>query len=943
MKMQSKIIILIAGVLLAVVGCNKQEEFDSETAGKGSVSLEIAEVNPAALQTKAVLDGETFPQDGHIGLFLFKDENALTGFGSDYKNVKYSYNSQKGKWTASTPIKVGSTPGYLFGYYPYVDDKSTPRPPINIKGIEISSSFNGDDVMYVAKQNPVTDQTAGNVSVTMKHALARVAITVVNKGYTGDAKLQSIKFAGAEIAESGTLNAVDGTITATKAQAVTLTVPSEKQQFSAEGTVFECLLVPSAVVASKQSVNLSLTIGGQTKTVNLSDDKGIILASDVKSSIELNLDDSGLSVASVIADNSQVVEVNGHKVTAAVESDVQGNILVNAYEEAGTVKIRAISISGRPLICARDDSGIVSSTTSGDFWEFTIANITKDVTATVDCLRSISAESNPALAGTVTGTGLHAKGTDITITATANGDFAEFIGWVDTAAPADTIKVNPYTFKVSKDASYIAVFKQIGDWMTIHAVSEGIGSGPEAVNVVWKTGDKIWVRNSSSTVEFTLIGGEETAEGIFSSYKSISGNVEGFYPSSIVTGSGLVWPAEQQSKQIYPMYSKKTITSTQDQTLNFKSLGAVLQLNFSSITEDITLKSIEVKAKEAMSGAFTVDADGKAIISQPEGDKPGIILDLGDEGVKLGTSAKKFNIPVPAGKYHGLSIVFTSTNGKECTIKYDEVNIVFNTVKTLSISGEFHPVGALPGVFSVSPNKQVHFSKGNLTYNVSTETWAFYEHQYDCATGYDANLISLFTWGYSASTSLKPNGTGYSTKGNKLVYDKASSEGGDDWGVAYCESNNITVGIWRTLDSGEWNYLFNSRATSTRYAKATVNGKAGVILLPDTYTHPGGVDALKSINTVNVAFTANSYILDAWEKMESAGAIFLPAAGYREGGTLNKIGEYCNYWSSTPYASTQYAYFAHIRDTQVMVDWADRSRGRSVRLVLESQWYSEEE
>ena len=459
--MQSKIIILIAGVLLAAVGCNKQEEFDSETAGKGSVSLEIAEVNPAALQTKAVVDGELFPQDGHIGLFLFKDENALTGFGSDYKNVKYSYNSQKGKWTASTPIKVGSTPGYLFGYYPYVDDKSTPRPPINIKGIEISSSFNGDDVMYVAKQDPVTDQTAGNVSITMKHALARVSITIVNKGYTGDAKLQSIKFEGAEIASEGTLNAVDGSITATKAESVTLTVPSEnseKQQISAEGTVFECLLVPSAVVASKQSVNLSLSIDGQTKTVNLD----IILASDVKSSIELNLDDSGLSVAaSVTADNSQVVEVNGHRVTVAVESDVQGDILVNAYEDAGTVKIRAISISGKQLICTRDDSGIVSPTTSGDFWEFTIADITKDLTATVDCLRSISAKSKPAWAGTVTGTGLYAKGTDITITATANGDFAEFIGWVDTAAPADTIMVNPYTFKVSKDASYVAVFKYI--------------------------------------------------------------------------------------------------------------------------------------------------------------------------------------------------------------------------------------------------------------------------------------------------------------------------------------------------------------------------------------------------------------------------------------------------------------------------------------------------
>ena len=457
---KSYISILIAAITASVlVCCSKQNETDPKIPENGDgqyQSLELTSVRESEFQSKAVLDGELFPQDGHIGLFLFADAAASQTYGEGYENVDYSYNSQKGKWTASPSIKVGSTPGYLYGYYPY--KAGTQQQPVNIKAIPVVSSLNGDDVMYATPQDPITDQTAGNVSVTMKHALARVSITIVNKGYTGDAKLQSIKFSGATIAPHGTLNAVDGTITATM-NSVTLNVPSEKRQISSEGTVFECLLVPlTGFVVRKQSVKLILTIDGQTKTVNLD----IILASDAKSSIELNLDDSGLSVVgSVIADNSQVVEVNGHKVTVAVESDVQGDILVNAYEDAGTVKIRAISISGRPLICTRDDSGIVSSTTSGDFWEFTIADITKDLTATVDWLRSISVKSKPAWAGTVTGTGLYAKGTDLTITATANGDFAEFIGWVDTAAPADTIMVNPYTFKVSKDASYVAVFKYI--------------------------------------------------------------------------------------------------------------------------------------------------------------------------------------------------------------------------------------------------------------------------------------------------------------------------------------------------------------------------------------------------------------------------------------------------------------------------------------------------
>ena len=39
--------------------------------------------------------------------------------------------------------------------------------------------------------------------------------------------------------------------------------------------------------------------------------------------------------------------------------------------------------------------------------------------------------------------------------------------------------------------------------------------------------------------------------------------------------------------------------------------------------------------------------------------------------------------------------------------------------------------GALNGVFSVSPTKKVVFSKGNLQYRASTNTWRFAEHQYD--------------------------------------------------------------------------------------------------------------------------------------------------------------------------------------------------------------------
>ena len=231
-----------------------------------------------------------------------------------------------------------------------------------------------------------------------------------------------------------------------------------------------------------------------------------------------------------------------------------------------------------------------------------------------------------------------------------------------------------------KEAMKEAETTPTGEGMTISAVSEGIGVAIKAdlaykYDVIWRKLDRICVKNSEKSVEFTLTDGEGTTKGTFSSGESISGEVEGFYPASV---ANLIWPAEQQNNHVPPMYCKKTLSSTQNQTFNFASLGSVLQLNFNSTTVGIVLKSIEVKADEAMSGAFTIE-NGQAKVSQPEGDKPGITLDLG-EGVTLGTSAKKFNIAIPAGEYNNLTITFIAKDGKKCAKHATKAqNLVFNT------------------------------------------------------------------------------------------------------------------------------------------------------------------------------------------------------------------------------------------------------------------------
>ena len=483
---KSYISILIAAITASVlVCCSKQSETDPKIPENGDgqyQSLELTSVRESEFQSKAVVDGEVFPEDGHIGLFLFADAAASQAYGEGYENVDYSYNSQKGKWTASPSIKVGSTPGYLYGYYPY--KAGTQQQPVNIKAIQVASSFNGDDVMYATPQDPITAQTAGNVSVTMKHALARVAITVVNKGYTGDAKLQSIKFAGAEIAESGTLNAVDGTITATKAQAVTLTVPEASQAIATgSGSIYECLLVPSAVKEGRQNVALTLKIDGQEKSANLTGDNGVIFGSGVKSRIVINLSNSGISVASVSIDDWQTVKVGEHKVTVKLEDDVPGgDVLVSVLPiNATSAEVRAISYSSKVLFCSRDDrEAAVTPSFSGNFHYFTIDDITKDVVATVGYLRhTLKLTANDDGMGSFKMNGDAASqltvlyGSKVTIQAVANTNH-RFEKWTDNG-----FTINPRTVTVTSDLTITANF--IKPWQ--------VGEGDDTE---FNNGDKNW-------------------------------------------------------------------------------------------------------------------------------------------------------------------------------------------------------------------------------------------------------------------------------------------------------------------------------------------------------------------------------------------------------------------------------------------------------------------
>ena len=68
----------------------------------------------------------------------------------------------------------------------------------------------------------------------------------------------------------------------------------------------------------------------------------------------------------------------------------------------------------------------------------------------------------------------------------------------------------------------------------------------------------------------------------------------------------------------------------------------------------------------------------------------------------------------------------------------------------------------------------------------------------------------------------------------------------------------------------------------------------------------------------------------------SGASIFLPAAGYRNGSSLNRAGYSGYYWSSTPYGNRDdYAYYLDFSSSSLYMYYDYRYYGQSVRPVIE--------
>lgn len=334
---------------------------------------------------------------------------------------------------------------------------------------------------------------------------------------------------------------------------------------------------------------------------------------------------------------------------------------------------------------------------------------------------------------------------------------------------------------------------------------------------------------------------------------------------------------------------------------------------------------------------FTPDTVGDALIKIPagSGERWAILLPNAAES----TSCKAYSDDY---RYVGTRSALCAINNNDFIKTGYAVTINTPTTNNPTYDGNR---------FSLSPTKRVVFASGNVQHVYDRDKkawiWRFADHQYDVLNNEAEQILESqynrdrFGWG----TGNKPDFMSHSNSD----YPKSTSEY-VDWGVNFPVDGKNP---WFAPKCAEWRYLMFERLATelhgvynARYARAQVNGVKGLILFPDVYDHPSDVD-LPTSNSINYtnnnsngSYADNDYTIDDWDKMEAAGAVFLPITGQRvySGGwkfSYMDDGD-GHYWSQCDLDDPLHACDMYFTDYRPYVqDKDDKYKGFAVRLVRE--------
>ncbi len=454
--------------------------------------------------------------------------------------------------------------------------------------------------------------------------------------------------------------------------------------------------------------------------------------------------------------------------------------------------------------------------------------------------------------------------------------------------------------------------------------------------ITWSAGDKLYVSKNGSWLGcLELVNGENTANGTFAG--DVTGIGDGDTPchffylgkgniATTPTGTAAVSIslASQDgtlagAMKYHAGYGRTDVTVTEGEATGYVEMNtkiAIAHINFTTggttaYTGSVTMGGTGISNTLTVSpaGSFSGSGDG------------GIAIDKGD-----GTTGERFVTLIPTGET-SIFVAFTGDATGSMAFANGIVENKFYGMKdAIAVTLE-----AAAPKFSVSATTTVEFAPGNLYWDGSA--FHFETNQWGTQPTSDGEWVSShvshFYWSATESVayaaSYSESGT---TTSDVFFTNSTETTANPDFHV----NGETGTNTWRTLSRAEWNYLLGfdpEQWTQTEtYGRPGAKAKSawkdlgggvkGLVILPDDTEDPETV--MSSISS-----TAD---------LETYGAVFLPAAGYRYGTDVYDAGSNGNYWSGTPIeVSEDDAYYMYFSSGDVSVYDVNRDYGFSVRLV----------
>jgi len=253
--------------------------------------------------------------------------------------------------------------------------------------------------------------------------------------------------------------------------------------------------------------------------------------------------------------------------------------------------------------------------------------------------------------------------------------------------------------------------------------------------------------------------------------------------------------------------------------------------------------------------------------------------------------------------------------------------------------------------FTVAEGKQIYFAESNLQYCPKTKTWRFADNAYDYVGAANSNIdenyegyIDLFAWG---ATGVDGAMAPYSTDDDNTKYGNghnsiAGTNG--DFGKAVEEQLGAQ---WRMFTNEEIHYVLMKRDNAEKlFGYGTIDGIRGLFILPDDWQCIDGIDFKPSVEmgfenqydwyyTIGDKenYTYNHFTKADWDEMKEAGAVFLPALGFRAGTDCYHTDTSGHYWTSSNYGE-EFANCLCLFEKDLFLEGNfDRSYGLGIRLV----------